>query len=116
MRILITTFGTRGDIQPFIALGISLKNAGHDVAICTSEGYKSFVEEYDLGYVFMSNELLQLSQDLLDGAGGMRGMIRTTKTIPGAVRNLMDDEWNAAVTFQPDLIVYHTKCLGSIHV
>jgi sterol 3beta-glucosyltransferase len=116
MRILITTFGTRGDIQPFIALGIGLKNAGHDVAICTSEGYKSFVDEYDLGYVFMSNELLQLSQDLLDGAGGMRGMIRTTKTILGAVRNLMDDEWNAAVTFQPDLIVYHTKCLGSIHV
>jgi sterol 3beta-glucosyltransferase len=116
MKILITTFGTRGDIQPFIALGIGLKNAGRDVAICTSEGYKSFVEESDLRYVFMSNELLQLSQDILGGIGGMQGMISTSKKIPGAMRNLMDDEWNAAVTFRPDLIIYHTKCLGSLHV
>ena len=104
MKILITTFGTRGDIQPFIALGIGLKNAGHDVAICTSEGYRSFVEEYHLSYVFMSNELLQLSQDILDGTGGMRGTISISKKIPGAVRNMMDDEWNAAVRSQPDLI------------
>jgi sterol 3beta-glucosyltransferase len=28
----------------------------------------------------------------------------------------MDDEWNAALTFQPDLIIYHPKCLGSYHI
>lgn len=116
MRILITTFGTRGDIQPFIALGIGLKDAGHAVAICTSEGYRSFVEEHHLDYVFMKNELLQLSQDILGGKDGFRGILRTSKKIPAAMRNLMDDEWNAAITFKPDLILYHTKCLGSLHV
>ena len=116
MRILITTFGTRGDIQPFIALGIGLKDAGHAVAICTSEGYRSFVEEHQLDYVFMSNELLQLSQDGLDGTGGVVGTFKTIQKIPPAVRNMMDDEWNAAVAFKPDLIIYHPKCLGSLHV
>jgi sterol 3beta-glucosyltransferase len=116
MKILITTFGTRGDIQPFVALSIGLKHAGHEVAICTSEGYKSFVEEYQLGYVFMSNELLQLSQDSLDGAGGIAGTFKTVRKIPLAVRNMMDDEWKAALTFKPDLIIYHPKCLGSLHV
>lgn len=116
MRILITTFGTRGDIQPFIALGIGLKDAGHAVAICTSEGYRSFVEEHHLDYVFMKNELLQLSQDILDGTDGFHGTLRAIKKIPAAMRNMMDDEWNAAITFEPDLIIYHTKCLGSLHV
>lgn len=116
MKILITTFGTRGDIQPFIALGIGLKHAGHEVAICTSEGYRSFVEEYQLDYVFMSNELLQLSQDSLDGTGGITGTFKTIRKIPLAVRNMMDDEWKAALTFKPDLIIYHPKCLGSLHV
>ena len=71
MRILLTTFGTRGDIQPFIALGRGLKAAGHDVAVCTSEGFKSFIAEHGLQYAFMDNELLRLSQLALgeiDGA------------------------------------------------
>jgi sterol 3beta-glucosyltransferase len=33
MKILITTFGTRGDIQPFVALAKGLRTAGHDAAI-----------------------------------------------------------------------------------
>jgi sterol 3beta-glucosyltransferase len=28
----------------------------------------------------------------------------------------MDDEWQAAVGFEPDRIIYHPKCLGSYHV
>jgi sterol 3beta-glucosyltransferase len=33
-----------------------------------------------------------------------------------AIRISMDDEWHAALAFQPDLIIYHPKCLGSYHV
>jgi sterol 3beta-glucosyltransferase len=116
MKILILTFGTRGDLQPYVALGIGLKKAGHTVGICTSEGYKTFVEEHQLSYVYMSNELLQLTEDSLAGTGGIAGTFKTVKAIPPAVRRMMDDEWNAALTFQPDLIIYHTKCLGSLHV
>lgn len=116
MRILINTFGTRGDIQPFIALGIGLKNAGHAVAIGTTQGYQSLVESYGLDCGAMSNELLQLTQNSLNGTGGMAGTLETIKKIPLAVRNMMDDEWNVAQSFQPDLILYHSKCLGALHV
>jgi sterol 3beta-glucosyltransferase len=64
-RILIATFGTRGDIQPFVALGKGLKEAGYEVAICTSEGFKPFVEEYNLHHFHMDNELLQMTQQTL---------------------------------------------------
>ena len=116
MRILLTTFGTRGDIQPFIALGRGLKAAGHDVAVCTSEGFKSFVAEHDLQYAFMDNELLRLSQHALGEIEGFADALRFTRTMRPAIRRSMDDEWNAARNFGPDLIIYHPKCLGSYHV
>jgi sterol 3beta-glucosyltransferase len=112
-KILINTFGTRGDIQPFIALGKGLKTAGFEVAVCTSEGYKAFVEEHGLHYVYMDNELLRLSQAALGESSGLLSIIRQ---MVSAIRRSMDDEWKAALTFQPDLIVYHPKCLGSYHV
>jgi len=43
MRILLLTIGTRGDVQPFIALGHRLKQNGHDIALCTSSSFSSFV-------------------------------------------------------------------------
>lgn len=115
-RILITTFGTRGDIQPFIALGKGLKTAGFEVAVCTSEGYKAFVEEHGLHYAYMDNELLRLSQVILGESGGPRATMNTAAQMMPAMRRSMDDEWNAARTFQPDVIVYHPKCFGSYHV
>jgi len=31
MKIAITTVGSRGDLQPFISLGLGLKKAGYEV-------------------------------------------------------------------------------------
>lgn len=115
-RILITTFGTRGDIQPFIALGKGLKTAGYEVAVCTSEGFQAFVEEHDLSYRYMDNELLRLSQAALSETTGIGGTVAMVRKMASAVRQSMNDEWNAAREFRPDVIIYHPKCLGSYHV
>lgn len=115
-RIMISTFGTRGDIQPFIALGKGLKTAGYEVAICTPEGFKPFVEEHGLYYLCMDNELLRLTQAVLDDLGGIGEMMNIPSKMKSALRRSMDDEWNAARAFQPDLIIYHPKCFGSFHV
>lgn len=116
MRILITTFGTRGDIQPYIALGQGLLAAGHQVAIATAEGYRPLVEAYGVPYAFMSNEVFQLTQDALTRVNGLGGAIQTARRMAPAIRRSLDDEWAAAQAFQPDLIVYHPKCLGSAQV
>jgi sterol 3beta-glucosyltransferase len=50
MKITINTFGTRGDIQPYIALGKGLKQAGHAVCIFTHQIFESFVREHGLGF------------------------------------------------------------------
>jgi sterol 3beta-glucosyltransferase len=113
MHILISTFGTQGDIQPFVALGIGLKAAGHTVTVCTSEGYRALVEAHGLGYAFMNNALLDLSRALLDGQGNTVALIRQMRP---AMERTIDDEWRAAQASRPDAIVYHPKMLGSYHI
>ena len=115
MKILINSFGTRGDIQPYIALARGLKAADYDVAFCTSEGYKQDIEKHDIQYLYMKNEMLELTQHLLE-TDSLSERFSTAKKIGGAVRGVMDDEWAAAEAFQPDSLIYHPKCLGSYHV
>ena len=48
MKVSIITIGSRGDIQPYVALGLGLKQAGFDVSIVTYSYYQQFVEAYGL--------------------------------------------------------------------
>jgi sterol 3beta-glucosyltransferase len=43
MRIAIVTYGTRGDVQPFVAVGQTLQARGHDVVVGVPEDYTDFV-------------------------------------------------------------------------
>jgi sterol 3beta-glucosyltransferase len=115
MRILISTFGTRGDIQPFVALGKGLQAAGYEVAICTPEGFRPLVESSALGYAYVDNEFLVLTEQSLQ-AQSMRERIAIGKRFPAVIRRMLDDEWRAAQALQPDAIIYHTKSLGSYHI
>jgi UDP:flavonoid glycosyltransferase YjiC (YdhE family) len=48
MKITVNTLGTRGDIQPYIALSLGLQQAGHSVRIFTHQIFEAFVKEYGL--------------------------------------------------------------------
>jgi UDP:flavonoid glycosyltransferase YjiC (YdhE family) len=43
-HILFTTFGSYGDLHPYIALGLELRTRGHRVTIATSPTYREKVE------------------------------------------------------------------------
>ncbi|KAJ6584932.1 hypothetical protein B0H19DRAFT_402540 [Mycena capillaripes] len=42
------TIGSRGDVQPYIALGLGLMREGHSVTIVTHEEYKPWVESFGI--------------------------------------------------------------------
>eukprot|EP01035_Chromulina_nebulosa_P031765 gene31765-42364_t len=50
LRISIVTFGGRGDIQPYIALGLGLQSRGHNVTIVTEKRVEPLVKEFNLSY------------------------------------------------------------------
>lgn len=50
MKVVILTFGTRGDVAPFIGLGARLKAAGHDVAVAAQELFAADIRASGLEY------------------------------------------------------------------
>ena len=47
MLITILSIGSRGDVQPYIALGVALKKAGATVRIVSFENFGDFVKQAD---------------------------------------------------------------------
>lgn len=43
MRIVILAIGSRGDVQPYVALGLGLRRAGHRVRLATHAVFRDFV-------------------------------------------------------------------------
>lgn len=50
MRITIVANGSRGDVQPFVALGLGLRAAGCAVRIAAPTPFRAFVEERGLAF------------------------------------------------------------------
>src|SRR6185295_10651671 len=46
MKIVITSHGTRGDVQPYLALAVGLQQAGHQVTLSTSYNYTDWIQNY----------------------------------------------------------------------
>jgi rhamnosyltransferase subunit B len=49
-RILLSTFGSFGDLYPYLALGMELQRRGHAVTIATSAVYRNQAETLGLGF------------------------------------------------------------------
>ena len=49
-RIVFTTFGSLGDLHPYIAIALGLKARGHEAIIATSEAFRQRVESLGLGF------------------------------------------------------------------
>ena len=63
-RIVLSTWGSTGDVQPFLALSKRLSQEGHEVRVCTSEIYrdrftKHGVDFYPVGAPFDLDRLDQ---------------------------------------------------------
>ncbi len=48
LHFMCLTIGSRGDVQPYIALGRGLMKEGHRVTIVTHEEYKEWIEGFGI--------------------------------------------------------------------
>jgi UDP:flavonoid glycosyltransferase YjiC (YdhE family) len=49
-RIVLSTFGSFGDLHPYLAVALGLKQRGHTAVIATSEIYRAKLEALDLAF------------------------------------------------------------------
>jgi sterol 3beta-glucosyltransferase len=54
------TLGSRGDMEPYLALGEELKENGHEVGFCMPEQFRSLAAEVSEHFFPMTHEYLDL--------------------------------------------------------
>jgi rhamnosyltransferase subunit B len=63
-RIVLTTFGSFGDIHPYIAVGLELKVRGNQAIIATSPSYREKIEATGLGFHPVRPDILPPEENL----------------------------------------------------
>ncbi|KAK9861526.1 hypothetical protein WJX84_001771 [Apatococcus fuscideae] len=71
LSIVMLVVGTRGDVQPFIALGLELQKYGHRIRLATHLVYRAFVEGFDLEYYPLGGDPTVLSEYVVRNRGVM---------------------------------------------
>lgn len=121
MKIVILTLGTRGDVQPYVALSQALIKRNHSVKICTGESFKNFVEEHGIDFHKASIDFMELlkteaGQAIFNGGKmKLKEIMAFTKSVVNPLfRKTFDDFLQAAA--DADLLIYHPKALAAVDV
>src|SRR5581483_5136644 len=75
MRVLLSTIGSRGDVQPLLALALELQAQGHRARLCAPPDFRAFVESHGIEFVAVGPEVRNAR---LPKAADMRTLIGDT--------------------------------------
>lgn len=116
MKILVLTLGSRGDVQPYVALGRGLQQAGYNVRLATAAPFAEFVRGNGLEFVPLTGKFLELMETRAGKAAfaGKAGALKLLREAKPIMRQLLDDSWHAAEGV--DAVVYHPKALSGYSI
>ncbi|NMB87498.1 MAG: glycosyltransferase family 1 protein [Chloroflexi bacterium] len=67
MQVLLSSIGSRGDVQPILALALELRALGHPVRLCVAPNFKDWIESYGLECVPIGPDLKKLTGGSVPG-------------------------------------------------
>jgi UDP:flavonoid glycosyltransferase YjiC (YdhE family) len=113
VRVLLSTFGSFGDLFPYLALGTELQNRGHRVTVATSPVYRAKVEAAGLLFHSVRPDVNPGDRALLAYVMDARkGSERIVRFVADVVRESYADSLAAAAN--TDLIVTHPVTFGAV--
>jgi sterol 3beta-glucosyltransferase len=120
MRITILAIGSRGDIQPLLALAVGLQQTGrHKVRFAAPDNFESLVREYHLDFFPLgvnTQELLgsqKLKAGIETGRNLFLWLLHVLQLIRPMVDRLMERTWLSCQ--DAETIVYSTIGIGAYH-
>lgn len=113
MKIAITTVGTRGDLQPYVALGLGLKDAGYIVQIVSAKNEEAFVRSYGLDFYALNVDIQKLMegddvQKMSKGNNPLKFILshlKGSKKLKDLMVRTQGEIWDACEN--ADLIIFH---------
>ena len=73
LNVVIHVVGSRGDVQPFVALGKELQSFGHRVRIAKHPTFKRFVEDNDIEFFSIGGDPAELMAFMVKNPGMIPG-------------------------------------------
>lgn len=118
MRIAIQTLGTRGDVQPYVALALGLMQDGHVVQVAAPVQYGALPQARGVTFAPLPGEFLALmdtpeGKAAIAGGEGFSAGFKLLKHVKPLMRRLMDEELATLRSFAPDIIIHHPKSIVS---
>jgi rhamnosyltransferase subunit B len=111
-RILLSTFGSYGDLHPYMALGLELRGRGHQVTLATSAIYADKVRSEGLEFVAVRPDLLPAdSATMARAMDARRGPEFVLRFLADAVRETYRDILEPVK--RADLVVTHPIPFGT---
>ncbi|MGO1056113.1 nucleotide disphospho-sugar-binding domain-containing protein [Crossiella sp. CA198] len=123
MKAFLVTHGTRGDVQPFLALAVALRAAGHQARLAAPASFAAQAAEYGVDFAPLDEGPNRLLTDpaareaIETGYRGVRGKISAVRTLR-RIKPLMSAvlrDLGRAVWWEADVVV-HSPSLPAQHV
>ncbi|MBU5676370.1 glycosyltransferase [Alkaliphilus sp. MSJ-5] len=121
MKVTFLTLGSRGDVQPYVALAKELIKNGHEALVCTGGSFRNFIKQNEVEFYEASADLMAILESK-EGRkvfnGGNYNIFKIMKyakeVITPAYRKSLSDFLEASKG--SDVIVYHPKALGAADI
>lgn len=117
MRITILTIGSHGDVQPYVALGVGLQAAGHNVRLATHATYEELISSQGLDFAPLAGtpkEWHQREEGLAvheSGRNTIQLVRRSARLFRPLVADLLTDSWHACLG--AEAIIYSPLGVGA---
>lgn len=77
MKITLLTYGSRGDVQPFLALAVGLKKAGYAATLAAPHRFADFIKQHGVDCTPLPGDPDELSRMFNDAGGNAYRMVRS---------------------------------------
>jgi UDP:flavonoid glycosyltransferase YjiC (YdhE family) len=120
MKILLISIGTRGDMEPFLAIGEILEKKGHQVLYAFPEQFKTLIESSKKKFLSLGEEYVRMldsdkGKAVLGGSGsGFKKFIaniRLAKSSTGINKKLVIRQYEIIKNEKPDRVLYNGKAI-----
>lgn len=120
MKIILFSLGTRGDMEPFLALAERLVARNHAVICAMPAQFETLVKEAGYPFSPLSRKFLELIEgDAAKGIMGRKGnaltrigaLIKLYKESMSMQKVLVKEQHDLIEQEKPDRIVFHGKCM-----
>ena len=99
LNVVIQIVGSRGDVQPFLSLGLTLKKFGHRVRLATHPTFQTFIEEQGLEFFSIGGDPAELMAFMVKNPGLIPSMDKVGRSAEKTENYERYSSWMLALVY-----------------